>query len=174
MGCRGPALRQDRVGGGHMVKRLKRCQVSNDEVLRGAVLDHMVLCDACGRSGPCVQLARLRAFARIAAKLRSVGANAVLHVVDPVLGRAGAVHAAWRCNSTCMRCTADVCAAKVHVLVIGGCPGRAVRSRASPEWSRLRGRPVVHTVAGACAKGSRRRPRRRSPGGRLLVTGGVG
>lgn len=85
MGRRRTTVREDRVGGDHMVTGPDRRRVADDAVLHRAVLDHTVLCDACGRAGPCLYLRRLQEFVRIAGE----AAGGVLRTVDFALGREG-------------------------------------------------------------------------------------
>lgn len=58
-------------------------RAADDMVLHRAVIDHTVLCDVCGRAGPCLYLRRLQEFARIAGE----AAGATLRTVDSVLRR---------------------------------------------------------------------------------------
>ncbi|GAA2461339.1 hypothetical protein GCM10010433_74480 [Streptomyces pulveraceus] len=62
-----------------------RQRVADDAVLHRAVLDHTALCDACGRTGPCLYLRRLQELVRIAGEAD----GAPLRTVDSVLGREG-------------------------------------------------------------------------------------
>lgn len=80
--CR-KTVREDRVGGGHVVTGTGRRRVFDEVVLHRAVLDHTVLCDVRGRAGPCLYLRRLQEFARIAGE----AAGATLRTVDSVLRR---------------------------------------------------------------------------------------
>ncbi|GGV91538.1 hypothetical protein GCM10015535_49920 [Streptomyces gelaticus] len=83
-----------------MVTEVGRWQVADDEVLHRAVLDHTVLCDTCSRGGPCSYLRRLRALARVAARIRVAGAGPALGCVGrgspPCRGRDQRPRTAWR------------------------------------------------------------------------------
>lgn len=85
MGRRRTTIREDRVGGDHVVIGPDRRRVADDAVLHRAVLDHTVLCDACGRAGPCLYLRRLQELVRIAGE----AAGGALRRGDSALGREG-------------------------------------------------------------------------------------
>lgn len=55
------------MGGGGVVTPAAD-QVDDATVLHRAVIDHTVLCEVCGRTGPCVYLVRLKKLSRAATK----------------------------------------------------------------------------------------------------------